>query len=379
MIPVLYGISQLHEGGSERQLYELVRRVIPFGFQPFVFTLTRGGAFAKALESAGVPVFVLHRRFRLDPHPTVEILRLLYRHRIRILHTYDFYAGFYGRPAALFARTPVRIHSERAVQAEGRANRNSTYFAVDRFLAHSTDRIIANAQAVKAFAVHEKGIPADKVDVIYNGLGEEWLQPPVQQAVDAARDRLSEGKFQKLVGIIARFDPMKDHQTFFKAAQRVLRESPTVRFVVIGKGPLERELQQLVDDLDIRQNVLFTGALWGDELINTVSALDVVVLTSKSGEGCSNAIIEAMALGIAPIASIAGGNPELIEDGVCGLLAKVGDAQGFTNAIRRLISDDNLRQRLGAVAAERARRRFSASRMVEETVNIYEQLVRQSK
>jgi glycosyltransferase involved in cell wall biosynthesis len=379
LIPVLYGISQLHEGGSERQLYELAHRIAPFGFEPHVFTLTAGGAFHEALESAGVSVHALHRRSRLDPSPALEVWGLLRRHKIRILHTYDFYAGLFGRSAAFAARTPVRIHSERAVRAEGRANKSDAYFAADRLLARGTQRIIANAEAVKAFAVQDKGLPADKISVVYNGLNEAWFRTPDAAAVAAARARLTEGRFGKLVGIVARFDPMKDHATFFKAAQSVLHSHTDTRFVVIGKGALEGELRRMVDDLGIRQNVLFTDALWGDGLIHTVSALDVVVLTSKSGEGCSNAIIEAMALGKAPVGSTVGGTPELIVDGESGYLVSAGDAQGFADAIRRLIADDGLRAYMGAAAAERARARFSVGRMVAETLAIYEQVLRQAR
>jgi glycosyltransferase involved in cell wall biosynthesis len=374
-IPVLYGIARLGIGGAERQLYELARRVARYGYRPMVFALEAEGVFAEKLVAAQIPVFALSRGFRLDPRPVYHLRQILRRSRVQIVHSFGFYAGLYGRLAAAWAGTPIRIHSERATRAWLRALRNPLYFALDRRLSRSTDLIIANAQAVKAFAVDTKRIPAENVRVVYNGIDDEWFRPvsPVQAA--EVKQRYGWCCTEQLVGIVARLDPMKDHRTLLKAAQIVLAAHPAARFVIVGDGMLRAELQAFACALGIQDRVAFMGTIAGEDLQQLVAALDVVVLSSREGEGCSNAILEAMALCKPVVATDVGGNAELVVDQQTGILVPPEEPALLGRAIDSLLGDDMLRQTMGRLARSRAESEFSVDKMTEATVALYSQLL----
>ena len=376
-ITVLLGISQLTIGGAERQLYELGRMLLGSHYRPIVFTLLPDGPYIDLLQKAGVQVFVFPRKHRFDPFPIWQISRLMRREKVMILHTYGFYGSVYGILATLFFRPPLVISSERATRSWVRPLNNPLYFAVQRYLARRTDYLVANAEAVKNFVAAEKGISADKVGVIYNGVDVTRFSNLDREREAILRTTLGIADDEKLVGVIARLDPMKDHVTFLRAVPFILQYAPNTRFLIVGAGRLRDELESLTRQLAIADRVIFTGSQQGDQLIDMMSALDILVSSSKEGEGCSNAILEAMALRKPVVATRIGGSPELVIDGKTGLLVDAQDPIALAEAIRRLLEDDSLRNTLGAAGYQRMLSRFSVQRMVQETVELYESLGKQ--
>ena len=373
-IPVLYGISQLTIGGAERQLYELACHLDQTLFRPLVFTTLEGGAYADLLRQAGIPLYVFPRKFPFDIRPVLRIAKLMQREQVQILHTYGYYGGLFGRLATYFYRPRIVISSERATKARDKFLQNPIYFNVDKHLARRTDCFIANAHAVKKFAVDEKKLPADKMQVIYNGVDEERFTAVSSQQRQQLKEQYDLGEGINTVGIVARLDSMKDHHTFIQAIALVMENWSKAKFFIIGEGPLDEELKSYSKDLKLQQAIIFTGAKKGSELINMVSLLDIVVLSSKEGEGCSNAILEAMALGKPVIATDVGGNAELVIDQESGIIIPPENPKALASAMIDLLKNQHEREKMGNNAKSRIEDLFSVDRMVNDTKTLYEKL-----
>jgi glycosyltransferase involved in cell wall biosynthesis len=166
---------------------------------------------------------------------------------------------------------------------------------------------------------------------------------------------------------------VKNPGQFVEAAAVVCSRRPDVRFTVAGEGPLRGQLERRITQLGIGGRVHLLGRV--ADVPGYLSRLDVAVLCSLS-EGMSNAVLEYMAAGKAVVATAVGANPELIEDGVTGLLVPPNDANALAGAVQRLVDEPGLRARLGAAARDHVRQHFSRERAVTRYQELYYQLVR---
>jgi glycosyltransferase involved in cell wall biosynthesis len=189
-----------------------------------------------------------------------------------------------------------------------------------------------------------------------------------------ARARLALPAGARVVGTVGNFTAKKDQATLLRAVAS-LRPAGDVEtmLVLVGLGPLERDLRALAAELDIAERVLFAGSR--DDVFALLPAFDVFALSSRF-EGLPIALLEAMASGVAPVVTDVGGIPEVITDGVDGLLVAPGDPDALAAALAKLLEDDALRADVGARARERARA-FDLVHAVRLTEDVYRQVVRQ--
>jgi glycosyltransferase involved in cell wall biosynthesis len=174
----------------------------------------------------------------------------------------------------------------------------------------------------------------------------------------------------KLVGVVARMEPEKGHPTLLEAWPAVVRAVPDAYLLVVGEGSQRQALEQQARDLRIAHRVVFTGRR--DDVPAVTAALDVAVLPSyREAQGLT--ILEAMALARPVVASNVGGIPEMIEDGVTGLLVEPHDAVALSAAIVRLLTDHPLADTLARQAHDMVHDRFCIELMVESVQAIYEE------
>jgi glycosyltransferase involved in cell wall biosynthesis len=180
-----------------------------------------------------------------------------------------------------------------------------------------------------------------------------------------------------VVGILASLTPPKDHATFLRAAAKVARARPAARFAIIGDGPLRADLEALAADLGIAERVVFFG--YQRRVADFLAACDLLVSSSQDNEGCSNSVLEAMAVGVPVIATDVGGSCELVDQGVTGFLVPVGDSDTLAAAVADALTD---LPRTRAMA-ERARQvidsRFGLRRMVAEYEALYTTLLHRER
>jgi glycosyltransferase involved in cell wall biosynthesis len=233
------------------------------------------------------------------------------------------------------------------------------------------DVVFTVTNDLRTFHGKQAWLEADDFRVIYNGVDTDRFAP---RPGDAARLRLEFAIPQDrvVIGSVGRLVPIKDHPTLLRAAERLLRAGRNVHVLVAGAGPdLEKLKAQVATSEVLRERVTFVGAT--DRVPELMNAMDVFVLPSIC-EGMSNTILEAMASGLPVVATSAGGNPELVENGQSGLLFSPSCVESLTQHLVRLTDDSELRTQLGKDARQRAVNLFSLSGMIQRYRDLYLEL-----
>jgi glycosyltransferase involved in cell wall biosynthesis len=368
-------------GGAQVSVQNLVTRLDPQRFDVEVISLSDGPA-VRRLRAAGVTTHVVDE---LDDATAVARVVDLFRARPpEIVHNHMYRAEVVGTRAALalaeqgLPRPYVvsTIHSSRVRNEEDRA--------LLRRLTPSMDRLIAVSRAIVAKLVTE-GRTATQVDLIYNGVDLQRYE-----YTDACCTLPEEYGFPEgtpLVGVVARLEPEKGHQTLLEAWPRVHENVPQAKLLIIGEGSQRAMLEALAEDLDLLgercsgdrcvgtrrarpgAQVLFTGLR--DDVPAVTAALDVAVLPSyREAQGL--ALLEAMALRRPVVATNVGGVPEMVEHGVTGLLVPPRDPVALGAAIARVLTDHPLADMLARAGHDFVHANFSLDEMVRAISAIYE-------
>jgi glycosyltransferase involved in cell wall biosynthesis len=356
-------------GGAERQITELAAHLDRSRFEPTVVALVpdsmrskHGGTYYQRLERSGVPIVTLPRSRRAGP---VQLLRLagwLRRERPDIAHSFLFSENWRTRLAALAAPSVRVISGERSINAWKRSH----HHALERLLARRASRIVVNAEAIRTFLIEDGGLPAAKIQLIYNGVDTDHFSPLADRPAARRARGWPDGAF-----VVGHTGTMVEH----KGQRRVLEACAAarvagLRVLLIGDGPDRPELLRLARELGLADRLEMPGFV-GD-VREALGCLDAYVHFSREREGCSNAILEAMACGLPVIATDVGGNRELIRHGVTGLIVPEEDVDAVAGNLARLAGDPAERFRLGRGALEVARSRFAVRTMVAATESLYE-------
>jgi glycosyltransferase involved in cell wall biosynthesis len=228
------------------------------------------------------------------------------------------------------------------------------------FIAASTaiERILRadGIPASRIVTVHE-GIDADRIAHIEPASVHEALWLPTQAPV---------------VGNVAALVTHKGHRHLIDAAAILLRDVPDARVVILGDGELRATLEHQVKQLHLEKHVLLPG--FREDVLALLKGFDIFVMSSET-EGLGTSILDAMACGKPVVGTNTGGIPEVIEDGVTGLLVEPRHPEALAEAITILLRDDGLRTRMGAAGLARVREHFTVDRMIEATIAVYEQVL----
>lgn len=360
-------------GGAEKQLSLLAGSLDAKRFRPIVVQLGHGDAGAVPVGAAGaatllhVPVrrfYGFHGLMRL-----YRLTRLARRERVDIIHTFFEKSEVMGWMIGCLAGIPRWVTARRDLGFK----RKGVYRAIFRLAADDCCRCVAVCRAVGDQALAEGSISSEKIEIIYNGLDIS----PYRESIDTDRARRALGVSgdAPLVGMVANMNfEIKGHRYFLKAARRILGHIPNAEFLLVGDGPLRDRFQALAEELGIEARVHFLGTR--NDTPSILSALDVSVLCSTS-EGMSNVILESMAAGKPVVATRVGGNPELVTEGVTGLLAPPADPDALADAILSLLRDPDAARAMGSAARERVVREFTVAAMVQKHERLYERMMKE--
>lgn len=211
------------------------------------------------------------------------------------------------------------------------------------------------------------GVPREKLFVIH--AGHPFRERPAPPDLDVRRE-LGIPADAVVVGFAGNMRPVKGVDVLMEAALR-LQSSSAIHWLLLGRVE-DAKVKELSEHPAIRDRVHCLG--WRDDAERLLPAMDIFAMPSRS-EGFSRAITEAMELGLCPVATRVGGTPELVRDGVDGLLTPVGDAAALANAIRRVAEDAPLRARLAASARERIRTEFTVEHMGEQAMWMFRSML----
>ncbi len=366
---VLHIISDQNIGGAGVLLTNLLRH-FDRGEVESAVAMPRGSALAERVRAIGVTVIPLrHPCDRVSLASIHEISRILAVGGFDLVHTNAALAGritarlwqlpnLYTRhccypPHAVFRRLPVRM----------------AYGMADACL---SDGVIATAAAARKNLI-ELGTHPDRIRVVING--SEPIRAVSHEEGEAARRRygIREGDFT--VGICARLERCKGHETFLSAAAQILTRLPALRFrfLIVGEGSRRAALEAYARSLGISEFVCFTGFVKDPAPIYRL--LRVNVNCSRGTETSCLALSEGMSAGVPAVATDYGGNPAMIGKGRAGILYPVGESHALADAVCRIASDPALETEMRAAALNRYQECFTAERMAREVQAFYRELL----
>lgn len=372
MIRILYMIDYLDWGGSENHLYDLVTHLDPGRFEPHIVYF-KGGDVSRRLESRGFRTWQagIHRINSLNALARLpELIGYIRKNRIQIVHTLHLKADIYGTLLGRMARVPVIISSRRDTGFT--RQRNHIIFQnifVDRFLT----AVVVNSRAVMEAVCSRERIPETKIRLIYNGIElEELLRSRDQGRALRAELGFKEGDI--VLGTLATFNPVKRYDLILKAAN-IVKDTPgaeNVKFLLVGDGVTRPDMERQCRREGLNSRVVFAGHR--DDIHRFLSAMDIFVNFSDS-EGFSNAILQAMTVGLPVVASSAGGNPEIVTDRENGYLVEPGRYEDLAGKILLLAGDPDLRGLISERNREKVLNHFGIDRMIREFESLYENLL----
>lgn len=308
-----------------------------------------------------------------DLKALLAVYRLIRRERPQIVHTHTAKAGFVGRVAAKLAGVPVIVHTYHGHVLHGYYTKAKTEALrrMEQTLAAISTHLVAVSEQVRADLVSYGVAPAKKISVVPLGLElDAFLRADALRGSFCRELGLPENA--RLVGIVGRIFPVKNHALFLDAARRVAAELPQTRFVVVGDGKMRAEMEDLARILGIAGNVIFTG--WRRDTPRILADLDLLAVSSNN-EGTPVSAIEAMAAGVPVVATCVGGLPDLVDNGRTGLLVPPQNAEALAAAMLRVLRDEALARRLRQAAREEVRARFDACRLVADVEALYGRLL----
>jgi glycosyltransferase involved in cell wall biosynthesis len=351
-IRVLEVLASLRRAGAERVAVSLACALDPARFETEVVSLYDAfpEGFENALENAGVTVRHLGKRPRFDPRMYPRLVRVMREFQPGIVHTHS-YVMRYTLPAALAAGRPAMVHTVHNLARH-------EVDAIGRWIHRAAFRTGAAAVAVSPEVARSfrEYYGSDPAAVIPNG-------------VDL--DRYHEGArgCGRIVSV-ARLEPQKNPLGLIEAFARGLKDEPGWRLLLAGDGSLRESARERARHLGVADRVDFLGAR--ADMPEILADCDVFALASD-WEGSPMAVIEAMAAGLPVVATAVGGVPDLVENGVTGLLVSPGDPEALGGALLALSRDPQRRQALGAAARRRAAR-FGVRQMVAGYAALFEKV-----
>jgi glycosyltransferase involved in cell wall biosynthesis len=366
-IHALHLIDGLTFGGAETLLRDLASGLERRGYRITVGYSTPG-PFVQELADKGLTLKHIPRMGLVDPVFMFRMVKLMRSDPPEIVHTHLFKSDFHGRLAARLAGVPVVISTLH----------NNDVWANNWFLgrlygatAYWADRLIAVSSEVREFHLRKTRVPPQKIVVIENGVdvaaftGHEDKAKSIRAELDIMPDA-------PLLGIIGRLKPQKDIPTFLLAAVEVLREQPNARFLVVGDGPLQSELEIQSKNLGLFPSLIFTGMR--KDIPAILAALDVLVLSSL-WEGLPVILLEGMAAARAVVSTSVDGVVGVVLPNETALLVPQKNPADLAQACLKLIQNPALRQSMGQAGQERVIKKYSLNAMIDKISSLYVELL----
>ncbi|HEX5438643.1 MAG TPA: glycosyltransferase family 4 protein [Gemmatimonadaceae bacterium] len=347
--------------GGQRQVLWTVQGLSRRGVRA-ILAARADAPLAERAMAAGLDVVPIDPRIsEWGPWTVLRLRRLIRSAGVQIVHAQSGHTMALAALAA--AGSAAKVIFARRVTSPLRPNRASLWKY------HRADRIIAVCHAAVPGLV-AAGIDPARVDIIPSGVD---LTRRVTPATTDALAMLGIPAGAPLVVMVAAVTAMKDPLTFVRAVATARATVPAMHALLVGEGPLRPQVESLVRSLGLQQMFHLSG--FRADADSLMRAADVVALSSNAqAEGIGGVVIDAISFGKPVAATAAGGIPEVIEDGIHGLLVPIGDSAALGNAIARLLCDRDLASRLGAAGLARAPE-FSIERTVDRTLGVYERVV----
>lgn len=347
--------------GGQNQALLTVLGLRGLGHRTVLVAHPQGELRRRAAE--GLDLIGLAPRSELDLAAAWRLARVLRQIQPEVVHAHDPHAVAIAATAigyGVVSPKPVLVASRR-VDFPLKLN------ALSQWKYRQVAAFLCASEAIRAILIGQ-GIPRERAITIHEGIDLQHVDaaPPL-----SVREAFWLPTNSPIVGCIGALVDHKGHRHLVHAATDVVRAVPDVRVVILGEGELRDDLTRLIHDLGLERHVLLPG--FRPDVLSLLKTFDVFVMPSIT-EGLGTSILDAMACRKAVVASAVGGIPEVVDPEVTGLLVPPRDPGALGTAIVRLLRDQALTHRLGEAGRSRVEARFSAERMVQETLAVYTRL-----
>jgi glycosyltransferase involved in cell wall biosynthesis len=360
-------------GGQPNRVLTECRELRALGHEAWVAG-PRGCVLCARAREAGLPTFDdLELRRGLHPGSFLRDYRalkaLFARERFDIVHAHGSQDAWLATLAALATRPrPALVRS-----------RHNTFpvagHPFNRWLYGKMDWVVTIAPQVNPLVCEPTGFPPERVTAIYSVPDSTRFCPRDGDPKLRAELGIPEGA--PVIGMIGRLAPEKGYHLYLRAAARAMKEFPDARFLCVGRGRSQGDIERLVAELGIAKSVILTG--FRTDVPDVVALFDVFCLTPVSGESLGTSILEAFCMEKPAIATEVGGTGESVRDGQTGFLIKPAPEEeqiaGIAEAMRALLRDPELRRRLGRAGRELALSVFGIENLARRTEAVYRQAI----
>ena len=372
---IVFVITGTGVGGAEKMLYHTIKGLDPACYSVRLCSLKKKGVYANRLETEGVHVYSLDMKDEdtlSGWFDSIRVLMLLALYFLKekpvIVHSFLFRANILARIAALLTGVPVVISSVRVMGGEKPYSR-----FIERATAFMADHYVAVSEQVKAHLQRSSGIAELKISTIYNGILVETGNQSDKTAYMSCAGLHAD---DRLVMTAGRLHRQKGFDCLIHAMAVVHAAYPRVKLLILGEGEEENNLKKLARSLELIDTIQFMGLR--PDVDRLLHCIDLFVLPSR-WEGLPNAVLEAMAAGKPVVATEVGGIPELVVQGVTGVIVPPQDVHALAEAIKALLSDEPRALTMGAAGRERVQRHFSIDAMIAKTEALYQELLKQKQ
>ena len=356
---LLLVIDSLRAGGAERQMVELIKGLDKNKFNIHLYCLSKQeNSYEDLVDKLGITINYYTRKYKYDLiRPVFEIKDYIHQNRIDVVQTFLNLGSLIGVAAS-------RLAGKKVICSAIREGKDSDWKLMisKKVLAVFSDVYVSNSWA--GFNNRFKKIKPN-FKVIYNGIDFSRFEKQID--VESLKDDLALTGKRHVIGMIASLSPYKDHITLLNAAKIVISKHPDACFLVVGDGAQRESLELLANSNGIEDHVIFAG--YRSDVDQIYKVLDIFVLLTNTDlhqEGISNAILEAMVVGVPVIATAGGGTDELIDHNENGIIIAPKSINEAAEAILNLLENKSFSEQLSKNAQEKVFTNFGLDRYVEE-------------
>jgi len=376
--PIIWMIDSLGPGGAEQLMPAILKNLKQTGFNIRICALQirAGNPIASDLERLGLPVDLVPIPNLRQPFNLFRILRYLRLHRPQLLHTQLEFADILGTVAAKLLGIPsvstvhtLDIFPEKK-SAWGRMKLR--WFLLGKFC----DRVIAVSEKTRLHYLQSGGLQPDKVITLYNGVDISRFKNTDASQAAKTKQALRLPLNSRVIITIAVLREPKGIQFMIEALPAILEQFPDVHYLIVGDGEYSAALTELVTALAIKNHVTFAGHR--TDIPDLLACSDIFVLPTLK-DALPTVLIEALAAERPIVASDVGGVPEIIENGVNGLLVASGDPSKLAEACLRLLKDNELSRQIVLAGSKTVQQRFNIDAQIEQLSRMYEELTSHAK
>ncbi len=370
MIKILHVINTLAPAGAQTLLINFAVNFKDPNYQIYIAYIYGHGELLKEYQLGNnIKIFDLTRNGKFDYFSLFKLTAIIKTEKIDIVHTHLLQAGILGKIASKICGVQ-HIVSTRHYGFD--PNENRLLHQIENRLTKSASVVIAISDAVREYLILKKIISEEKIVVIQNGFDLKNLELTKSGQIKKNNNK------KCIIGSVGRLVPQKDFVTLLDCLILVAREFPNIKLEIIGDGMLRYELENYVARLNLTKNVEFSGLLPHHMALKRMNEWRLFILSS-AWEGFGIAMIEAMALEKAVVATRVEGITEVVDDGITGYLVPAKSAADLAERVIELLGNDAKRINMGKRGREKVINQFSIEKFNERTKVVYESLIKKHK